>query len=89
MGILRVLFIAEIITDMTDEGISSTVNHFQLINNLEIELWEELISADLTAVEFTDGDEVFQILIISKHSHRISSAMSFRVLLFKCFNNDQ
>ena len=89
MSILRVLFVAEAIASMADEGISNTVDHFWSINNIEIEFWEELISVSLTAVELTDSDEVFQIFVISEHSYRVSSAINLRAPLFKCFNNDQ
>ena len=88
IGILEVLFIAEVIASIINESISNTVNHSQLINDIEIELWKELISAGLTAVQLTDNDEVFQIFIISEHSYRISSAINLKASFFKCFNND-
>ena len=74
---------------MIDENISDTVDHFWSIDDIEIELWEELILAGLTAVELTDSDEVFQIFMINEHSYRISSVMNFKASLFKCFDNDQ
>ena len=89
MSILGVLFIAGAVTSMMSEGISNTVDHSWSINDIEIELWKELIPADLTAVEFTGSDEVFQILVINEHSYRVSSVMSLRALLFKCFDNGQ
>ena len=89
MGITGVLFIVEAIINIAGEGISDTVDCSQSIDDVEIEFWEELISVSLTAVKFTSDDEVFQILVISKHSYRVRDAISFKVLLFKCFDNDQ
>ena len=40
-------------------------------------------------VEFTDSNKVFQIFIISEYSYRVSSAINFKMSLFKYFNNDQ
>ena len=88
MSILEVLFIVGIIISTTDEGISSTVDHFWLINNFEVKLKEKLISASLTMVELTGGDEVFQIFIINEHSYRVNDTMNLRASLFKCLDND-
>ena len=87
MNISEVLFIAEIIASTADESINDTVDCSQSINDIEIELWEELIPADLMAVELTGSGEVFQILVINEHSYRVSSAINLRMLLFKCFDN--
>ena len=59
MGISEVLFIAEAVISMMNESISNTVGHFWSINDIEIEFWEELISADLMMIELTGSDEVF------------------------------
>ena len=89
ISILRVLFIAEIITSTADENISNTVNYFWLINDIEIEFWKKLISAGLMTVELTNNNKVFQIFIINEHNYRVSSIINFKILLLKCFNNDQ
>ena len=89
MSISEVLFITEVITSTVNESISDTVDHFWSINDVEIELWKELISAGLMAVELTSGGEVFQILVISKHSYRIRDIINFKTLLFKNFDNNQ
>ena len=89
MSILRVLFIVEAIASMMCEDISDTVDCSWSIDDIEIELQEELVSVGLMAIKLTGSDEVFQIFMISEHSYRVSSVISFKALLFKCFNNDQ
>ena len=89
MGISKVFFITETVISTADENISNIVDHFWLINDIEIELWEKLISAGLMMIEFINNGEVFQILVISEHSYRVSSAMNFKISLFKYFNNNQ
>ena len=59
MGILKVFFVAETVASIMSEGISDTVDCFQLINDIEIEFWKELISAGLMVVKLTDSDKVF------------------------------
>ena len=89
VGISEVPFIAEAITSTANESISDTVNHFWLIDDIEIELWKKLILASLMVIQLVSDDEVFQILIISEHNYRISDAMNLKASFFKCFNNDQ
>ena len=89
MNILEILFVAETVTSITDKNINDIINCFWLINDIEIELWKEFIPAGLTAVEFINNNNIFQIFIISKHNYRISNVMNFKASLFKCFNNDQ
>ena len=89
MSISEILFVAEIVASMMSESISDTVDHFWLIDDIEIELWKKLISVSLTVVELIGNDEVFQVLIISKYDYRVSSAMNFETSLFKYFDNDQ
>ena len=89
MGILGILFIAEAIISTASEGISNIIDCSQLINDIEIEFWKELIPVDLTAVELINNDKIFQIFVISEHSYRVSSIIGFKALFFKCFNNDQ
>ena len=88
MSISEVLFIIKTITSIINEGINNTVDCFQLIDDIEIKFWKELISVSLMAIELTDNDEVFQIFIISEHNYRINNVIDFRMLLFKCFNNN-
>ena len=59
MGISEILFIVKIITSTVCESISNTVDCFQSINNIEIELQKKLVSVDLMVIELTDNDEVF------------------------------
>ena len=89
MSISEVFFVAEAVASMTGESINDTVDCFWLINDIEIELWEELISVSLTVIEFTGNGEVFQVFIINEYSYRVSSAINFKASLFKCFDNDQ
>ena len=89
MGILEVLFVVRAVVSTVSEGISDTVDCSWLIDDIEIELWEELIPMGLTVVELTGSGEVFQVLIIDEYDYRVSSAMSLEASLFKCFDNDQ
>ena len=59
MSILKVFFITEAVASTVSESISNIVNHFWLINDIEIELWEKLISVSLMAVELINNNEVF------------------------------
>ena len=89
MGISEIPFIIELIASMINKSISDTVDHFWLINDIEIELWKELISVNLIMIQFADDNEIFQIFIISEYNYRINSVINFEILFFKCFNNDQ
>ena len=89
MSISEVFFIVEVIASIMCEGISDIVDCSWLIDNIEIEFWEEFISVDLTAVELTGSGEVFQIFIISKHGYRVSSIINLKTSFFKCFDNGQ
>ena len=89
MSISEILFIIKVVISITDKNINDTVNHFQLINDIEIEFWKKLISVNLTIIEFTDSGEVFQVFIISEHNYRVNDVMNFKVSLFKYFDNNQ
>ena len=68
MSISEITFIAENIISTSDKCISSSVDCFRMILNLEVEFRKKLVSADLTMIEFSDLDEVLQILVISENS---------------------
>ena len=89
VGILGILFIVRAITSTVSEDISDTVDCSWLIDDIEIKLWKELISAGLTVIQLTDSDEVFQIFVISEHDYRVSDVINFKVLFFKYFDNNQ
>ena len=89
VSILEVPFIVEVIISIADENISDIVNCFWSIDDIEIELWEKLIPAGLMAVQLAGDDEVFQIFMINEHDYRVSDTINFKMLFFKCFNNDQ
>ena len=89
VGILGVLFIARTIASTVNEGINDTVDCSWSIDDIEIKLWEELISVGLMMIQLMSNDEVFQILVINEHNYRVSSIIDFRTLFFKCLNNDQ
>ena len=89
MSISEVLFVAEAVTSTVSENISDIIDCFWLIDDIEIELWKKLIPAGLMVIELISNDEVFQILVISEHSYRVSSAINLKASFFKCFNNDQ
>ena len=88
MSVSRVLFITEAVASIMGESISNTVDCSQLINDIEIEFWEKLISAGLMTVELMNNDKVFQVFVISEHDYRVSSAMNLEMPHFKCFDNN-
>ena len=89
MGILKIPFIVRAIASMVSKDINDTVNCFQLINDIKIEFWKKLISADLMMIQFVSDDNVFQIFMISEHNYRVNSIIDFKILFFKYFDNNQ
>ena len=53
---------------MLSKCISSSVDCSETILNLEVEFEEELVLADLTMIEFSNLNEVLQVLVISEDS---------------------